>query len=132
MSLTTNWDPPAVLSREGVLSLFAFLEERLRSNALRAEFLLLSQLPWTEYTLYYTYLEHTGLFDRYHVPARSKIYGNNIWRGQDPAAWNPAKSFAARRAPWFSVLQGHTVHDVDAIVAKIRAYFASIDHPSPF
>jgi hypothetical protein len=57
---------PAVLSSEVVHRLFAFFEERLRPNALGTEAYPLRHRSWTEYTLYYTYLEHTGLFDAYY------------------------------------------------------------------
>ena len=71
---------PAVLSAEGVRRLFTLFEERLKPNALRAETYLISHRPWTEYTLYYTFLEHTGLFDTYHFPASTRTYQNSIWK----------------------------------------------------
>jgi hypothetical protein len=123
---------PAVLCSAGVRLLLEFLEERLRSDATRAEAYLLAHLPWTEYTLYYTYLEQHGLFDAYHFPAARSTYGNNLWKGQDETTWDPARSFAPDRRSYFSVLQSHTVTSIDGIVAKIRAYYASLGEPSPF
>lgn len=126
----THGVTPAVLSRDGVFALLNFFEERLLPNQLRAESLLLSHLPWTEYSLYYTYLEHAGLFDTFHTPAKTRTYVNNIWGGQNPGAWNPAGSFPPR-GQMFSVLQGHTVSNVDEVVTKIRSFFASIGQKAP-
>lgn len=122
---------PAVLSRDGVLALLAFLEERLKPNALRAEALLLSHLPWDPYSLYDTFLEHAGLLDRYHVLTPARTVGNNLKAGQSLSAWDPAASFAPPEHQSFSVLQRHAAPDVDAVVARIRDYFASIAEPSP-
>jgi hypothetical protein len=126
----THGVTPAVLSRDAVLSLFEYLEHRLRPNELRAEALLLSHVPWTEYSLYYTFLERSGLFDRYHVPELVRTYANNIWRNDDPDAWDPAGSFSAD-GQLFSVLQSHTVLAIDPIIEKIRGYFTTIGESSP-
>jgi hypothetical protein len=128
----THGVTPAVLSSEGVCRLFAFFEEQLRPNLLRAEAYLLSHRPWTEYTLYYTYLEHIGLFDTYHFPASTRTYQNSIWKVGEEVAWDPVHSFSAHDSFYFSVLQSYAVNSVDSVVARIRSYYQSIGEPSPF
>ena len=123
---------PAVLGAEAVQQMLEFFEERLRPNAIRAEAYLVSQWPWTEYALYYTYLEQVGLFDTYHYPATVRTYQNNVWNERDEAGWDPARSFASDRCFYFSVLQSSAVHAVDPIVARIRSYYQSIGEASPF
>jgi hypothetical protein len=123
---------PAVLSAEGVRQLFAFFEEQLKPNTLRAETYLISHRPWTEYTLYYTYLERTGLFDTYHFPASTRTYQNSIWKVGEEDAWDPVHSFSADHSFYFSVLQSYAVNSVDPMVTRIRSYYQSIGEPSPF
>ena len=95
-----------------------FFEERLRPNAIRAGGYLISQWPWTEYALYYTYLEQVGLFDRITIrTATVRTYQNNVWQRTDgEAGWYPARSspptaastFPSSRVPPFtlSILSG--------------------------
>jgi hypothetical protein len=122
---------PAVLSVDAVHRLLSFLQARCGPDT-RAESYLLSHTPWTEYTLYFTYLEHEGLFAAFHTPVPVEPYGNNIWRPAELAAWDPADSFSSDHAFSFSVLQSRIVPDVDEIVSRIDAYFREIGQPSPF
>jgi hypothetical protein len=121
-STRTHAVTPVALSREAVLKLLAFFEERLHPNQLRAEALLLGHFPWTEYSLYFTFLEQTGQFDIHHLATHDRLSGNNVWGGSDPNSWNPALSFSPQ-GKLFSVLQSHTVTDIDSVVSKVRSYF---------
>jgi hypothetical protein len=121
---------PALLSTAGVMELLEFFAERLRPNHLRPEALLLANVPWTEYSLYYTFLEQTGRFDQFHIPTKVRTSANNVWGGGNPESWDPAASFGPN-GPLFSVLQSHTVKNVEQVVLKTRTYFASSGRQSP-
>jgi hypothetical protein len=69
--------------------------------------------PWTEYALYYSVLEHNGLFDRYHVRRDCGIYDNerSLWHAehqQIPTDWDPSPAFIGPGPPWFLVAQSNT------------------------
>jgi len=94
---------PAILSRHAVLELIAFLEKRgagIQSSwdprtliqrailsrrsrypegtrlwtLLLASFAIRRINEWTEYSMYYSFLEATGTLDRYHVEAEKALY----------------------------------------------------------
>jgi len=74
---------------------------------------LVAARPWTEYALYYTFLESTGKLDRYHVHSAHCIYDldYSLWNahdGQLPSDWDPAPAFAGTGPPWFLVAQSNT------------------------
>lgn len=132
-SRRTHGVTPAVLSRDGAIALLSHLEARPAADGQRAEAYLLENLDWTEYTLYYTFLEGRGLFARYHVPAAENTYGNNIWKRWDPEAWDPAASFAGPDGMLFSVLQSNNPRlDIDRVVERVRRYFHARGEISPF
>lgn len=82
---------PAILSTEAVTLLQQHLAERVHP-LLKAighggwRGYLLRNLPWTEYTLYFTFLEGRGLFDRYHVEG-DDLCGESVWYPEQFAAW---------------------------------------------
>jgi hypothetical protein len=49
---------------------------------------LLRQLPWTEYSLYFTFAEATGLFDLHHV-----VGGFDAVLGMNDSLWSPSESY---------------------------------------
>ena len=133
---------PAVISREAVLSLFDFLknktnpafqsiakvlpEESLLRNYLQGHRGFLARsLPWTEYALYYTFLEAMNLFDTYHVakPPES-VYSNCIWwkDRNEFGNWEPIKSFGKDANFFFSIIQSNTDIMPEQILHKIEDY----------
>lgn len=82
---------------------------------------LLRRLPWTEYALYFTYLEHVGAYETYHVRADRQLYGNCVWSAEDAATWDPAASFEGPRDFYFSVLQSCVV-DVAVLREMVSPY----------
>lgn len=82
-----------------------------------------ANVPWTEYALYYTFLEAAGSFDRYHVESPECIYDirNSAWHANDvnPATWDPAPLFSGEGPPWFLVLQSTTQMDPGILHEKI-------------
>jgi len=81
--------------------------------------------PWTEYALYYTFLEANGLFDRYHFYAPYCLYDidRSLWVAKSadlPDDWNPAPAFAGEGPPWFLVAQSNTGISAGAIRQKLE------------
>lgn len=134
---------PALLARDGVRALATFLQRRARSEGplarLRARFMraggpppnnwrdyLARHVPWTEYALYYTFLEATGQFERYHFEAPTGLYekDDSVWRkdAADFARWDPAPRFAGTGLPAFVVIQSISGLSPDRIRAKLGAF----------
>ncbi len=116
---------PAILSRDAVSALARHLERRVRLRARHAAVRLphplardilaswrshlLRSLPWTEYAVYHTFLEQTGLFDRYHVVAgEDAIYSHAVWIESQFDDWDAAATFDASDGFCFSVVQSAT------------------------
>jgi hypothetical protein len=128
---------PAILHREGVAELAGYLERKasihafapglrgFKQKALCARarhsrapgfagwrLLLAAGTPWTEYALYYTFLESTGRFERFHAQRRECIYDldGSYWRADRRkfAEWTPRDTSSHAGAPWFVVVQSNT------------------------
>jgi hypothetical protein len=133
---------PAVLSRRAVLDLQAHLESRARERchrglrqALRMRWsrntpswrsYLITGVPWTEYALYYTFLEATGQLIRHHSPSEQCIYAiqQSIWYADRTRfdAWQAAPLFTGSGAPWFAVVQSNTGLPPARVWAKVSPY----------
>lgn len=139
---------PALLHRRAVDDLRSVLEEKIArgeySRGLRgwkqrwhigltrhhAEYAawrvyLMAARPWTEYALYYTFLEATGRFERYHYYAPYCIYDveRSLWHaanGELPSAWDPSPAFSGEGPPWFLVAQSNTGIGADAMRRKLE------------
>lgn len=86
---------------------------------------LLKNRQWTEYSLYFSFLEAFGLFEKYHFLLDSRISGNSVWHIDQYDSWNPAKSFLGARAFYFSVIQSNTGIDPAEIWQKVRPFLQS-------
>jgi hypothetical protein len=114
---------PVVLSVEAVGKLYEYLRSRIKpGKEISVEGHLIRRLPWTEYSLYFTYLENAGLFDQYHFVADAPTLGNCVWHIQDFNEWNPAKSFNSPKKIFFTVVQSNTSIPVQEVVSKVRQY----------
>jgi hypothetical protein len=85
---------------------------------------LMAARPWTEYALYYTFLECNGSFDRYHFYTPHCLYDGetSIWtavNSQLPIDWDPSPAFIGEGPPWFLVAQSNTGISVEAIRNKV-------------
>jgi hypothetical protein len=81
--------------------------------------------PWTEYALYYTFLEARGSFERYHFYAPYCLYdgASSLWSAKNaelPDDWDPAKAFVGEGPPWFLVVQSNTGIGADVVQRKLR------------
>jgi Family of unknown function (DUF6492) len=84
---------------------------------------LLTYLPWTEYSLYYTFLEKMNLFDKYHVRVEHSIYSHNsVWYRDQFSSWNPEQSFDRADNSFFTVVQSNTGISADQVWEKVSAY----------
>jgi Family of unknown function (DUF6492) len=127
---------PSVFSTEAVRALARHLAQRvdprLRRLASRLPHgrtrdvleswrsFLIRNLPWTEYALYYTFVEQTGLFDAHHLHGGDDaIYGNSVWIESDFDDWAPAPDFP------FSVVQSATRISPDRVWEKVYPYLAA-------
>lgn len=141
---------PALLSRAGVRALAehfgaCYAEGRFGRGALRAmrqryaklrfggrpglaawRLLLTAGFPWTEYSLYYSFLEAKGLFERFHFESERSLYDGDrsVWFVDDFDAWDPAPLFAGEGPPYFVVLQSNTGVPIEAFSEKLAAYLS--------
>lgn len=131
---------PAVLNKEAVLRLAAFLGAKTSRFPRLARLFpavarkgwrgyLLDNLPWTEYTLYFTYLEATGRYADYHFPGdagKDTIYGNSIWvPEQSLDDWDPDRVFEQPVPYRFVVIQSnHPDISVEDVWEKVGRYLA--------
>lgn len=67
--------------------------------------LLCCSRPWSEYSLYYSFLEANGLFETYHHETAEPLYARDqsVWHARDAETWDPSKLRAD--GPPFVVLQ---------------------------
>ena len=124
---------PALFAPEAVEALRRHLEgrgdPRLRRAAARLpgraaavaaswRSFLLRNLPWTEYALYHTFLERTGLAAKYHeLAGEDAIYDNCVWMESQFEGWDPAGGRAA-----FSVVQSAARIPPEAVLSKVDPY----------
>ena len=126
---------PALFSRDVVRALTRHLEGRVdprlrrlgarlpagRARGVAASWrsFLLRNLPWTEYALYFTFAEQTGVLDRYHLlSGEDALYGNCVWIEGQFDDWRPAPAHP------FSVVQSATRVSPLRVWEKLEPYFA--------
>jgi len=118
---------PALFCKEGVLNLQDFLNKRASSNAKKINWRmhLIKHLPWTEYTLYFTFMEGIGLFQKYYnKPAKENICGNldSVWFKKDVKKFDPEKIFKKKKY-FFIVFQSTTGINSNELWSKISKYY---------
>jgi hypothetical protein len=130
---------PSILSRSAVRNLAAHLESRCRPRARRWRIAalagrlgfrpglaswrgrLLASLPWTEYTLYDTYLVRHADFSRHHyAPDDTLPLGNAAWHARDFDDWRPRSHDALGRRLLFNLVQSRSGISPDQVVSRIR------------
>ena len=121
---------PAVLSVEAVLGLQRHLGSLFDRGSWRRY--LLESVPWTEYVLYFTWLEATGRYDRYHFAGEhgaDTIYGNSLWLpDQDLASWDAEAIFGHDVPFQFAVVQSnHPTISTDDVIARVGPFIGMDD-----
>ena len=82
-------------------------------------------VPWTEQSLYFTLLESTLQFDRFHIRGgEDAIYDgpNSLWEPEQLAWWDPERAFRSRGDARFLVVQSNTGIDVATVREKLMPY----------
>jgi hypothetical protein len=141
---------PAVLHRDGVRELMRRLESlaaadsfrpglrgqrqrsqialtrRLAPNARPAWVYLIAGAPWTEYALYYSWLEASGRFDTYHALSADCIYSteHSVWRADAARfdSWDPRPLFEGAGPPYFVVVQSITQLAPSRVWGKVAPF----------
>lgn len=93
---------------------------------------LVAARPWTECALYYTFVETSGRFERYHFYAPYCIYSleHSLWNAEDgqlPSNWDPSPAFIGNGPPWFLVAQSNTGIDANIIRSKLEPLLKAQD-----
>lgn len=86
---------------------------------------LLRSLPWTEYALYFTFLESMGMYEQFYFPGA--LTGNNVWKRDDFVCWKAARSFVGSGPPFFTVMQSNLGLAVPDVWKKVRGYLGEDD-----
>jgi hypothetical protein len=140
---------PAVLNRRAVLALQHHLAERAARGEFRRDLTGLRQrwlmrrlrgqgepwrlylivgAPWTEYALYYSFLEATDQFEAYHTLTSDCLYAvhGSVWRADAAhfASWDPAPLFRGSGAPYFAIVQSITRLPPEQVWAKVAPFLA--------
>jgi hypothetical protein len=109
--LAANW----LLGRSGALALGGNPRDRWRA-------VLLASVPWTEFALYYTFLEATGKFEKYHCHSDRGLSGQNVWQPHAMASWRPVRDAGK---PPFLVVQSKAGIPPDQVWRQIEHLFAA-------
>jgi hypothetical protein len=132
---------PSVLSREAVLRLAEYLTTLSSSRSQGSEAgesgssprlypgwrgYLLANVPWTEYTLYFTYLEATGLYEDFHFASDRHIYADCVWQRDQFAAWQPEKIFHTGEH-CFTLVQSYSKLRPSIVWKKVKPFLGRPD-----
>lgn len=110
---------PTLLNAEACRMLIGHLASRASAFDGNWMAMLMRRVPWSEYTLYYTYLEMIGQFDHYHrIVERPVLYNpyNAVWYPQQFAEWQPETGMDRAL---FDIVQSTAKADPAAIRAKL-------------
>lgn len=89
---------------------------------------LAAATPWAEYALYFTYLEATDQFDRYHVESEACIYDvqRSLWKNTKTLeGWDPSPLFEGAGPPYFAVIQSNAELPVDELWQRLTPWFGA-------
>jgi hypothetical protein len=85
---------------------------------------LAASRPWSEYALYFTLLEATQRFDRYHFDSDYCIYDveRSVWWKSDFDNWDAASLFEGSGPPYFAVVQSNSRVSVTRVWRKVSPW----------
>jgi len=108
---------PSLLHREGVLALQAHLEARFVGNWRAA---LVRNTPWTEYTLYHTFMEGSGQWDLFHLDGGTEaVYDTEASFWWDKDDWSVARALNGKAH--FIIAQSNTGIPVEVVQSALEA-----------
>jgi Family of unknown function (DUF6492) len=98
-----------------------FLNARILLGKRPWAFYLLTNLPWTEYSLYYTFLEATGQFEKYHFRTTTCIHSRtrSLWRKDQIDTWDPLNK-PDEDPSFFLVIQSNTEISPKLVLQKLQ------------
>jgi hypothetical protein len=85
---------------------------------------LAASRPWSEYALYFTWLEARGRFEHYHFDSDYCIYDidRSVWWKADFDGWDAAPLFEGSGPPYFAVIQSNTQVSPAVVWRKISRW----------
>ncbi len=91
---------------------------------------LAASSPWSEYAMYFTYLEATGRFERYHFDSDYCIYDveRSVWWRSDFDAWDATALFEGQGPPYFAVIQSNMGISAERVWQKVAPWLGA---PNP-
>ena len=136
----THGVTPAIFSRDAVLELQKYLAQEthpvfklfstlfpkksiLYKIATSWRSFLIRNTPWTEYSLYHTFLEAAKLFDRYHIDKGPEaIYGrsSSVWSKEQSASFDLDKFI--KTEAYFLIFQSTSGIPIEDVWGKIGKY----------
>jgi hypothetical protein len=107
-----------------LLTLFLPKNSTFRSQLLTWKSYLSASDPWTEYGLYYLFLEETNRFDHYHVEIANCTYTqeDSVWYKEDFEVWDVEKVFSPKSNHFFVIVQGWLGLGVQEVWQKVDRY----------
>lgn len=122
-------ETPVTLSVKGVLGLKAHLESMYQKPWRQT---LLEKLPWTEYALYFLFMESSGSFDELHMPSHRNAVlrlDDSFWQpwylsrtATMPHEWDAEKVFRHDDRGPFVVVQSYLGYPPQMIAGKVGGY----------
>lgn len=146
---------PAVLARAGVLELARHFDARweakryargargMRQRWARLRYgsrpgfapwrlFLVSALRWTEYALYYSFLEAHDRFSAYHIEYPVCLYDieHSVWNPAETSldTWSPEPLFEGHGPPFFAIVQSNTGITAAEVRRKLRPHLDELRH----
>lgn len=104
------------------------LTRRLAPHTRAAWVYLIAGAPWTEYALYYSWLEASGRFAMFHTLGAECIYSteHSVWRADAARfdSWDPRPLFEGEGPPYFVVVQSITQLAPSRVWSKVGPYLS--------
>jgi hypothetical protein len=91
---------------------------------------LAASSPWAEYAMYFTFLEATDRFDRYHFQSDYCIYDveRSVWYEKDFDAWDASVLFEGQGPPYFAVIQSNMGVPAARVWQKVSPWLGPPSH----
>ena len=120
LSLRNKW----LLCRTKLAQILLPKNSDLRQQLLGWKAYLLRSVPWTEYSLYYTFCQAQGLLDKYHTQTDHCIYSTelSIWYKDQYTQWNPESWFSGQQKFFFCVVQSTTEISPAEVWQQVKPY----------
>lgn len=126
-------ETPVLMSTSGVRDLLAFLESKYQMPWATA---LVRSLPWTEYPLYFQFLEMRDALDRfYSIGGRNAMLrldqslwhaSSNYLRQRSLGSWDPNAVFERDQDGYFVAVQSYLRYDMDQLILKLQGHISGL------